>query len=88
MFSAKNAILTNLVSNCDLAWKTLNYGFMAKIVKFTANFKFLIETTVDSLLFGHMRRVYILKIYSKGLRNVRFQHFKSNHKNYEKTSSL
>ena len=38
-------------------------------------FGILHQFFVDSLLFGHMRRVYILKIYSKGLRNVRFQHF-------------
>ena len=44
-------------------------------MKLKANFKFMIETTVDSLLFGYMGRLYILKSYLKRLKNVRFQHF-------------
>ena len=71
----ENVISTNLVSNCDVARKTPKFGFLATIVKFKHNFRFMIETTVDSLLFGDMGRVYILKKYLKVLKNVKFQHF-------------
>ena len=56
-FQPKNVILTNLLSNCDVARKKPKFDFLAKIMTFEANYKFMNETTVDSLLFGHMARV-------------------------------
>jgi hypothetical protein len=53
----KNAILTNLLSNCDVARQKPKFDFWAKIMTFEANYEFMNETTVDSLLFGHMGRV-------------------------------
>jgi hypothetical protein len=50
-------ILTNPLSNCNVAQKKAKSDFFAKIVTFEANFKFLNETTVDSLLFGHVGSV-------------------------------
>ena len=38
----------------QFAFKLWKYDFLAKIATFEANFKFLNETTVDSLLFGHV----------------------------------
>ena len=84
----KNLILTNLLSNFDVAQKKVKSDFLAKIVTFEVNFKFLNETTVDSLLFGHVGSVCIFKKYFKRLKNVGSKHLKSNLKNSEKTSSL
>ena len=53
-FQPKNLILTNLLSNCDVAQKKAKSDFLAKIVTFEANFKFFNETTVDSLLIKHV----------------------------------
>ena len=56
-FQPKNVILTNLVSNCDVARKKPNFDFLGKIMTFEGKYKFMDETTVDSLLFGYMARV-------------------------------
>ena len=50
-------ILTNLLSNCNVVQKKAKSDFLAKIVSYEVNFKFLNKTTVDSLLFGHVGSV-------------------------------
>ena len=56
-FQPKNVILTNLLSNCDVARKKPKFDFLGKIMDIEAKYKFMDETTVDSLLFGYMARV-------------------------------
>ena len=53
----KNGILTNFLSTCDVAQKKTKFYFLAKIITLETNYKFLNETTVDSLSFGHMGSV-------------------------------
>ena len=56
-FQPKNVILTNLLSNCDVARKKPKFDFLGKIMTIEGKYKFMDETTVDSLLFGSMSRV-------------------------------
>ena len=56
-FQPENVILTNLLSNCDVAQKKPKFDFLGKIMTIEGKYKFMDETTVDSLLFGYMARV-------------------------------
>ena len=56
-FQPKNVILSNLLSNCDVARKKPKFDFLGKIKAIEAKYKFMDETTIDSLLFGYMARV-------------------------------
>ena len=53
----KNVILSNLLLNSDDAWKKPKFDFLDKIMAIEAKYKFMDETTVDSLILGYMARV-------------------------------
>jgi hypothetical protein len=59
-FSAKNVSLTNLLSNCDVAREKPKFDFLVKIMHIEANFLFMNETIIISLLVEHMARVFML----------------------------
>ena len=59
-FQPKNVILTNLLSNWDVAWKKPKLDFLSKIINFEAHYILMNQTIVISLLFGHMARVFML----------------------------
>ena len=56
-FQPKNVVLTNFLSNCDVAWKKPKLDFLGKIMTIGANYKFMDKNTVDSFLFGYVARV-------------------------------
>ena len=74
-FQAKNVILTNLLSNRDVARNNPKFDFLGKIWNIEANYKYMNQTSVISLLFGHMGRVFTLFKYLETLINVRFRLF-------------
>ena len=74
-FQPKNLILSNLLSNCDVAWKKPKFDFLGKIMNIGANNIFMNQTIVIFLLFGHIARVFMLLKYLETLRNVRIKRF-------------
>ena len=58
----------------------LHFDFFDQIMKNEAIKMYMNQTTVISLLFGHIARVFMLFKYFEALRNVRFKRFKENQK--------